>query len=80
MRIEQSEGTRGSLKWIQRVIDKTPSLLDQRLRRKGGGGIMLLSLRPLSPLVLQMSSIHYMAYLSLNLFNCELVFIYETEL
>lgn len=36
MRIEQPEGTRGSLKWMQRLIDRHPVLLDQRLREAGG--------------------------------------------
>ena len=35
MRIEQPEGRRGSLKWIQRLIDRNPGLLEQRLSEVG---------------------------------------------
>ena len=35
MRVPQPEGTRGSLKWIQRLADQVPSLLDEPLRRAG---------------------------------------------
>src|SRR5688572_24271438 len=31
MRKEQPEGQRGSLKWIQRLVDSHPSILDDRL-------------------------------------------------
>ena len=35
MRIEQPEGSRGSLKWIQRLVDQSPRLLEQRLQEAG---------------------------------------------
>ena len=35
MRIEQPEGNRGSLKWIQRLIEYHPSALDDALREAG---------------------------------------------
>jgi hypothetical protein len=35
MRIEQSEGKRGSLKWIQHLVEYHPSALDNALRVKG---------------------------------------------
>ena len=35
MRVEQREGARGSLKWIQRLVDQHPAALDQKLRKAG---------------------------------------------
>ena len=35
MRIEQREGRRGSLKWIQRLIERSPGLLEGRLQKAG---------------------------------------------
>ncbi len=35
MRIEQPEGNRGSLKWIQRLVEYHPSVLDDALRKVG---------------------------------------------
>ncbi|WP_085814105.1 hypothetical protein [Geoanaerobacter pelophilus] len=35
MRIEQAEGTRGSLKWTQRLVEKHPSALDDQLHSAG---------------------------------------------
>jgi hypothetical protein len=47
MRIEQPEGARGSLKWIQRLVDKHPATLDEKLREAGalpaGGHLKWLS-------------------------------------
>ncbi len=35
MRIEQPEGRRGSLKWIQRLVEMRPAMLDEPLRKAG---------------------------------------------
>jgi hypothetical protein len=35
VRIEQPEGTRGSLKWIQHLVDRHPASLDESLREAG---------------------------------------------
>ena len=36
MRVEQPEGTRGSLKWIQRLLDRHPEKLDESIRQHRG--------------------------------------------
>jgi len=38
MRSEQEEGTRGSLKWVQRLLDRHPALLSDALLKSGGIG------------------------------------------
>jgi hypothetical protein len=35
MRIKQPDGTRGSLKWVQYLVDKHPASLDRPLREAG---------------------------------------------
>ena len=35
MRVEQADGARGSLKWIQRLVDKHPAAINGKLRETG---------------------------------------------
>jgi hypothetical protein len=49
MRIKQPDGTRGSLKWIQRLVDRHPAALDETLG-KAGALLPKLRLKWLSPL------------------------------